>query len=422
MPDRNSFDLDDEIVRSALRRVAEAVQQNDAHVPIPDLATLEREKTKRARAKALLVSGLAVTLVVLGVIIGVHVSNGPSTQSVTSPPPHVELHERPVLAVSPEVNLDILGTLKPVSVNLASGTIETTPPIVTSAAQGARIAYGLQRSGFILGVSVDGDTTVSVSENLQRLIHVWNSLQGTYPAPAANPADVWLSREFANPPQAQEFNEYESPVGPAVPIPRGSLVFGQLGSDLVVVTPADPLELLELWDPSRQEVLVAFGTFDQMATTPTSLAWTSGDVLHVYTPGQAAQITSDGPSGDWATALAAPADGSSIAVVWQPAPGSPDATSWSRIYAHSTLSLVNTSTGVSTTVPDSSGSVGPIAWSTDGSRIFFGQSTGAATPVVISTYLIGASASRKLKIPTVSLPSDFGPTNGSLIVWDDSLP
>jgi hypothetical protein len=420
MSDRREGDIEDEVVKTALLQVAHVIERTETEVPIPQLATLKMKKAKRTRSMALVGSGLVLVLTAVGLIIGATVSTTPSHRTITGPPAH--LHATPVLAVSPEINLDVMSSQLQVAVNLATGAIHTASADATAASPAANIRYGLQRSGYILGITSDGGETVSVSNDLQKVIHVWAG-NGLFPAPASNPSDVWISKEFDSPPQAQEVNKVGRAVGLPVPIPRGSVVMGQVGSDLVVMTEADPLEILELWDPSTQQVLANFGPFDQMTTTPTGMAWTSGDVLRIYTRGRPGEVTVNGPVGDWATDLTGSPDGASLAVIWQPAPGSPGASSRAQIVGQSDLWVVNTNTGISTKVPGSSGSAGPIAWTGDGTRVFFGQNIGNAARMVISTYLLGGNDARKLKIPHVRLSNLYGPTNGSLIVWrSDGVP
>jgi hypothetical protein len=420
MSDRETSDLDDDRVKTMLRDLAATFEGAGADIPMPDVTALQREKSRRTRAKVL--AGSALAVLVLGAVVGALTIASPAPR-VASPPPAV-LHDRPVLAVSPAINLDILGGLRPVSINLASGSIQTTPPIVTAATSGARIDNGLPRAGYIVGTTADGDSTVSVSSNLQKLIHAWNGAQGMYPAPASNPLDVWLSRESDDSTQAQEVDQKERPVGPAVPIPHGSVVLGQVASGLVVMTGADPLETLEVWNPSNQQVVQNVGTFDAVATTPTTLVWSLGNVVHIDTVGSSGPITIDGPTNDRVLTMSVSPDGSSIAVLWRPAPGSPLATSQARMAANSSLALVDLSTGTSVTVPGSAGAVGPIAWTTDNSRVFFGQRSASSSSTVISTYAIGANDSLTLNIPRgdIPTPADFGPTNGSLIVWNSSPP
>ena len=75
-----------------------------------------------------------------------------------------------------------------------------------------------------------------------------------YPAPASNPADIWLSKPYSTPAQAQEFNVDERPVGPPVTLPLGAIVLGEVGQELVLQS-AQPSALLELWDPSSHAVV-----------------------------------------------------------------------------------------------------------------------------------------------------------------------
>jgi len=201
-----------------------------------------------------------------------------------------------------------------------------------------------------------------------------------------------------------------------------NIVVGQVDSDLVVMTAPDPLETLEVWDPSSQQVVENIGTFDAVATTPSALVWSLGDVVHIDHLGSTGPITVFGPPNDRVPTTSVSPDGSSIAVLWRPVPGSPLATSQAQMAANSSLALVNLSTGTSVTVPGSTGAVGPVAWTADDSRVFFGQRTVGTSSTMISTYAIGASDSLKLKIPRVDIPADFGLTNGSLIVWNSSHP
>lgn len=419
MTDKQMPDLDDEVVSRALRHLADSLATPYTDAPMPERSVLERRKSERRRARVLAVTGGTIMLIALGLTLGVSVGGSPTSPMNTTSP--VFLPERPVLDVSPTVNLDITWAGRQVSVNLASGSITEASPLVSNASPGAELAIGLARSGYIIGESL-GDSgsngaTVSVSDNLQKVLHVWSARDGTYPAPASDPADVWLSNPFNSLGQAQEYNGRAVAIGSPVTIPQGSGVLGQVGADLVLVTPADPIETLELWDPASQRVVMNLGPFDQEATTATELVWTSGNLLHIYSVASSRQVTVPGPSGDWATALTPSPGGDSLAVIWQPAPGSSGASTRAHIEAESDLYVVSANTGTSTIVPGSAEAVGPVAWTSDGSRAFFGQGTHTGH-VGISTVAVGHGDAIRLDIPAVTLPGSFGPTEGSLIVWD----
>ena len=87
------------------------------------------------------------------------------------------------------------------------------------------------------------------------------------------------------------------------------------------------------------------------------------------------------------------------------------------------MAVVDVARANSTVVPDSAGAVGPVTWTADGTRLFFGQSartdsTAADRPVGISTYRMGSNRAVALSLPGVTLPDDFGASTGSLIVWN----
>jgi hypothetical protein len=423
MSDSDTLDIDDERVRDALRRAAEAVEHSCPAVVVPAPQVLRRKKAKRATRRAVLGSGVAAVVVVLGALIAVHTTGTvPGSSATGAPGPHspatTRLPLRPVLAVSPSINLDIVSAADQVSVNLASGSIERSPGLVNPAAAGTGVAIAFARSGYIVGYSSTGDGYVSVSDDLQRVLHVW---PGAGPAPAADPSDVWLSTPFADPSVAQEFNERQQAVGPAVGIPTDTIVQGQIGTDLILVG-APPAQTLELWNPISQTMVATLGPFDQVATTSTELAWTSGATVHLVAAAGSAPVTVDGPAGDWATSLAFSPAGSQVAVVWAPAPGSLPGATRATIEAHSTMAVVDVAAADSTIVPGSAGAVGPAAWTADGTRLFFGQSVGSpptegARHVVISTYRLGSVRATALSLPDVTLPDDFGASTGSLIVW-----
>jgi hypothetical protein len=394
------------VVAAALRTLAESVERSCRDVKAPALPALRRRKSKRTAARALVASASGLVIVGLSIMIAL-------TASSPAPPPTLVPPSNPVLAVSPSINLDIVTAQAQVSVNLARGSIRTSPALVSPGAPGAGVTIALARSGYILGV--DGSGYIAVSDNLQKVLHQW---VGQYAAPASDPADVWLSQPYADPSRAQEFNKNERAVGVPAAIPQGSIVDGQVGQNLVLQT-APPAQSLELWNPSDRTLVAALGGWDQEATSASSLAWSSGNVLHIVDGSGVTQRTVVGPVGDWAVALTFSPDGSKIAVVWTPRPGSPSARSRSAISARSTLSVVSVATGAVVPVAGSAGASGPVAWTENGNRLFFGQEATNGNSAGVSTYLVGASRSAKLKIAGVRLPADFGPSTGSLIVWNN---
>jgi hypothetical protein len=318
----------------------------------------------------------------------------------------------PVLDVNPRVNLDVLSTDSQVRVNLAHGYVQGAQHL---AAGGAGSPIALARDGYILNSRVGGPYQ-SVSDDLQHVRHTWASSDGQYPAPASNPADIWLSNPYAPRSWAQEYNEYGRSVGSPVALPEGSIVLGQIGQTLVLQS-APPAQSLELWSMTDQQLISTLGSWDQVATSPNLLAVASSNTLRIASSDGSVSQTFTGPSGDWATSMAFAPNGTELAVVWAPRPGSPYTSSRRTVDAHSNLALINAITRSSSLVPRSQGAVGPVAWIPDGSRLFFGQATRNGTSVGIATIAVGGTEPIHLKIPGVTLPLDLGSAIGSLITW-----
>lgn len=318
----------------------------------------------------------------------------------------------PVLDVNPRVNLDVLSTDLQVRVNLAHGYVEGAQHL---AAGGAGSPVALARDGYILNSTVGGPYQ-SVSDDLQHVLHTWASSDGQYPAPASNPADIWLSSPYASRSWAQEYTEYGRSVGSPVALPDGSIVLGQVGQTLVLQS-APPSQSLELWRMADQQLISMLGSWDQVATSSNLLAVASSNTLRIASSDGSVSQTFTGPSGDWATSMAFAPNGTELAVVWAPRPGSPFTSSRRTIDAHSKLALINTATGSSSDILRSRGAVGPVAWMPDGSRLFFGQATRNGASVGIATIAVDGTEPIRLKIPGVTLPSDFGSAIGTLITW-----
>jgi hypothetical protein len=290
-----------------------------------------------------------------------------------------------------------------VTVNLNTGAVHQVADPST--------VFAFARKGYLF--EYDQFTGMSTSYDLRHTYHTWSGRYGliVWAVPAANPADIWVSSAAGT---ATEVNGNEQPVGPTVTIPEGFLVDGQAGPNLVIAGPP-PTQMLQLWSPAQQQVLATFGSLkyvDRGVVVGGNLVvWADANVLHIAKgDGQAGTVVT-GPSGFWATSLAMSPDGSRIGVVWQPAPGTPNAG------AGGVVAIVNASDGSSTTVPGSVGARDPLAWSPDGSRLFFPRAAQKGSSMSMVSYLIGSSRAASMRIPGLHLPASFNSTDGALIVW-----
>ena len=350
---------------------------------------------------ALLVVGAAI-----GIAAAITTGNSSIHRATVSTPSHSKSAGS---SGSTNVNLDILSAQTQLTVRDLGKSIENSPTAIRSAAPSAGATVAFPRLGYVLGSNAAG--YVSLTNDLQKVLHVWSLAQGMYPAAASNPSDVWLSSPYATPSHAQEFNMVEEAVAPAVPIPSGSIVLGQLGPVLIIQS-AQPSAMLELWNSSARTIVAALGPFDQLAISSKSVAWTSANALKFATAFGVIDQQPSGPPSDWATALDFSPDGSMLATVWTPSPGSVHASSAASDEQYRSLSLMNVVSGQSITVPKSHGIVGPVTWNANGTRVFFAQRSPDATSVGIYTYGIGDPGIKKLDIPGLSLPRDFGPPLG----------
>jgi hypothetical protein len=271
----------------------------------------------------------------------------------------------------------------------------------------ALAVYGLAREGYILGST--NTETVSMSFNLRRTLHTWTGKYGNAPVPATNPADIWVSSGNG----ATELNQYERPVGPTVPIPADSGVEGQAGPNLVLIGPA-PAQMLELWSPAQQKILATFGALEYSDAVPTvnqtSVVWSEQDVVHFDRANGRAGPILVGPKGDVATSLDVSPDGSRVAIVFNPAPGTPNARTGGVV------EIESISNGSSMTVPGSAGAKDLLAWSPDGSRIFFPKLT--KTSVTMATYRIGGRHASYFQVPGLRIPTNLAGATGSVVVVD----
>ena len=286
-----------------------------------------------------------------------------------------------------------------VSVNLSNGFVHTAPY--------ALAVYGLARQGYLLGAT--NTETVSMSYDLRRTLHTWMGKYGNAPVPASNPADIWVSSGNG----ATEVNQYERPVAPTVPIPADSGVEGQAGPNLVLIGPA-PAQMLELWSPAQQKILATFGALEYSDAVPTvnqtSVVWSEQDVVHFDRANGLAGPILVGPKGDVATSLAISPDGSRVAIVFNSAPGT------SNARTGGVVEIASISNGSSMTVPGSAGAKDLLAWSPDGSRIFFPKLT--KTSVTMATYRIGGQHASYFQVPGLRIPTDLTGATGSVVVVD----
>jgi hypothetical protein len=163
--------------------------------------------------------------------------------------------------------------------------------------------------------------------------------------------------------------------------------------------------------------VASLGDWDQVVTTSSVVAWTTRNALHIDTSNGTAEHIVAGPAGSWATSIAISPDGR-IAAVWAPRPGSPGARNFRSIADKSSVAIIDPETGSSMTVRGSAGATGPVAWTPDGSRVFFGESPHGGS-AGLATYLLSTAKAQHLELPGVSLPEHFGPPTGSIYLWDE---
>jgi hypothetical protein len=286
-----------------------------------------------------------------------------------------------------------------VSVNLSNGAVHKLPE--------ASSVFGLARQGYILGST--NAVTVSMSYDLGHTLHTWSGKYGNFPVPADNPLDVWVSSANG----ATEVNQYEHPVAPTVSIPVGTVVVGQAGFNLVLLG-SPPAQMLELWSPAQQRVLAVFGAQEysdaDAAVNRNNLVWSDRNAVHIDGADGVPGPVLNGPRGDVATSLDVSPDGSRVAVVFEPAPGTPNPRT------DGVVELIDVSDGSSVDVPGSAGASDLLAWSPDGTRIFFPKINRADTSAAMATYRIGGHRAASFVIPDVRLPITFSAASGSVVV------
>jgi hypothetical protein len=376
---------------------------------------LFREARRRRRRRWALGCCSVVMVTALGLTAGLW--------STTRNPVHSEWTSRPIppgpaaagsAPAGRATNLDIFSGSLQLRVRFdARGRARSKVP----AAPGVAPPVALARAGYVIGAAMGPiGTYASISNDLQTVLYSWPSQDGSSPAPATDRADVWLTGPGGRPGVAQEYDGRGHVVGPAVSIPPDMGVTGEVGTTLVLVGPP-PEQDLALWDPQGHRLLLTLGPWDQEATSGSTLAWTDGSVLRVATAMGSVVQTIEGPTGDWATALAFSPSGSRIAVAWAPHPGSVLATARTSIDEHSELYVVDTSSGMVQPVPGSRGATGPVAWAPGGGLIFFGQAVRHGSSVAVSSYSLGGRRATLLRLSGASLPGDFSPPTAALVAW-----
>jgi hypothetical protein len=312
-------------------------------------------------------------------------------------------------------NLDILSGSLQTRVRF---DVRTDKASSIPAAPGLAPPLALSREGYVIGRAMGPrGQYASISNGLQRVLYSWPSNDGSYPAPASDSADVWLTGPDGRPYLAQEYDGRGHAVGPPVTIPAGMLVLGEVGTTIVLQGPP-PDQNLALWDPREARLVSTLGPRDQVATSGSTLAWTTGALLRVATPSGSVVRAVDGPPGDWATSLAFSPTGRQIAVVWAPHPGSAWARTRASVNEQSTLVLVDTGSGLRHFVPGSRGATGPVAWAPGGGRLFFGRALGGGSSAAVASYEVGAPrATTLLHLRGVNLPQDFDAATGTLVAW-----
>lgn len=317
-------------------------------------------------------------------------------------------------AAQGRVNLDVLTaqsqmTATVLGIRVVRGSIRPAAP-----ADGAAVAF--PRAGYVVGDAMGQDQ--SIADDLHSSLHTWTTSEGQYPAPANNPADIWLSYPGGQLGRAQEYDGRGRPVSAPVQIPAGWgwIVVGQAGPNLLLQSPA-PHQTLELWDSTKDRVVATLGAFDAEASTPSVVAWTRGNVLHLGTSAGAPLSSFVGPYGDRASSLSFSPNANQIAVVWSPSPGVDEGASRVELASKDQLDLVRASSGVANLLPLGGRIVGPVAWAPDGNQIFYGQIDPSGASVDIATYDLANHQRAALGLSQADLPADFNSATGALIAW-----
>ncbi|MGO8871544.1 MAG: hypothetical protein ACLQPH_09120 [Acidimicrobiales bacterium] len=284
--------------------------------------------------------------------------------------------------------------------NLSTGSVKRFPYLGP--------VYSIARQGYILGTAMTGVGTYSY--DLRHTFSTWTGRYGTNPVPANDPRYIWVSSAAGT---ATEVDRSERPVAPTVAIPAGTAVEGQAGPNLVLIGPP-PTQQLELWSPAQLRMLTTLGSQEYSSAASDSnastIVWSDRNAVHI---GRADGVSGPvvlGPAGDYATFLAISPDGSKVAVIFQPSPGTPGAGEGGVVV------VADIASGSSTTVTGSSGALTLLAWSPDGSLVFFAQLNRAHTSVSMASYRIGSRRVTPLPIPGLRLPANLDGGSASILV------
>ncbi len=372
--------------------------------PVPDAQAIideaRRHQRRRQRRVAVLIT---ILIVVLGAVAlfkpSVVFNPGAPSRTGQGTPTNTPLVNSPT-----PLTLDLFRsapTPTDVSVDLATGAVRTSTHLGLYAA--------MPRQGYVLGYNVSPNGTYGAfSYDLRHTLSTWTGRYGTNPVPANDPRFVWVSSWSGT---ATEVNQNEQPVAPTVAIPALTLVVGQAGPNLVL-TGSPPLHLLELWSPTQQRILATLGSGESLLpdVSAGTIVWSERNVVNIDradgSPGPVLLV----PSGDVARFLAISPDGSKVAIVFQPAPGTPRAGKGGHVV------IEDIASGVSTSVTGSTGALDLFAWSPDSSRVFFPQLNRADTLVSVATYRIGSRQAIPLPIPGLHLPRNLHGAWASILV------
>ena len=371
--------------------------------PVPDTQAIIEEARRLQRRRQ---RRLAVLITVLIVVFGA-VALFSSTPALKTTAPTRTGQGTPTgtpLVNSPmPLTLDLFWSVPTemnVSINLGTGAVKTFTNLGP--------IFGIARQGYILGFT--NNVVGAFSYDLRHTFSTWTGRYGGNPVPANDPSYVWVSSGAGT---ATEVNRSEEPVAPTVVIPAGTIVEGQAGPNLVLIG-SPPTQQLELWSPTQQRILATLGSQEYSAALPdvsaSNFVWSNRNVVNIDRADGAPGPVLLGPSGDYARFLAISPDGSKVAVVFQPAPGTP------RAGRGGIVVVEDIASGLSTTVSGSTGALNLVAWSPDGSLVFFPRLNPADTSVSMATYRIGSRHVAPLPIPGLHLPPNLNGAWGSVIV------
>ena len=374
--------------------------------PTPEAQALIEEARRHQRRRHRQLAALIVLIVVVSGVVLISSTRAPRN-TVPNRADRGAPKGTPLVRSRTPLTLDLFwsqpsgyGPGANVSVNLSNGAVHTAPEVLS--------VFGLARQGYILGSTTNA--AASMSYDLRHTLHTWTGEYGDYPVPANNPSDIWVSSGTGT---ATELNQYEAPVAPTVAIPALTVVEGQAGPNLVIGGSL-PTELLELWSPAQHRVLATFGGQEYSDALPTvnqsHVVWSDRDAVHIDGANGAPGPVLVGPKGDVATSLVISPDGTRIAIIFQPAPGTTDARTGGVV------DIADVSDGSIMTVPGSAGARDLLAWSPDGSRIFFPRFNRTNTSVTMTTYELGSQRATSFAIPGLQLPSNFNGASGSVVV------